>query len=265
MHVVATLLVRDEAEIVRQCIEHHLQHGVDGFIVTDNGSVDGTRDILASCPGILKIIDEPKHNHHQAKWVTRMARHACKYDPSWLVHLDADEFWCGLDILHDPARLRGVGVVIVTRELVHVPIPGLEFGKFQREQMPYYRYVSRPMPKVIHRAAESVHVSHGNHIVSGVPGRHAHTPKGVHIHHYPIRSYEHLEAKTIKGGRALKHHPGPSGHGKRWRGWYKLYKQGLLPEFYAERLYTPDKIEEGLKLGTLKVYSQEVELAHARR
>jgi hypothetical protein len=254
MRVIATLLVRDEEEIVKECIDFHLQNGIDGFIVTDNRSKDNTRKIVESCSGILEIIDEPTHNHHQSKWVGRMARHAYDFGAHWVVHIDADEFWHGLEILQDPERFRNVGVITITNECVHVPVPGLEYGKFRREQMPYYRKHRDPMPKVIHRAVPKISISHGNHIVSGVPGKHIGTPKGVRIHHYPIRSYEHLVAKTIKGGTALAKHPGSVSNGKRWRGWYKDYKRGKLPEFYAEKLYTPEKIAEHLREDKLRIY-----------
>ena len=42
-----TLLVRDEVDVVRQHLLFHLNAGVDFVIVTDNGSVDGTSEVLA--------------------------------------------------------------------------------------------------------------------------------------------------------------------------------------------------------------------------
>lgn len=41
-----TLLVRDEVDIIEQHLLYHAGMDIDGFIVTDNRSVDGTRDIL---------------------------------------------------------------------------------------------------------------------------------------------------------------------------------------------------------------------------
>src|SRR4051812_17470085 len=44
--VVMTLLVRDEVDIVDVNLAYHLARGVDGVIVTDHRSTDGTRERL---------------------------------------------------------------------------------------------------------------------------------------------------------------------------------------------------------------------------
>ena len=46
MKLVMTLLLRDEEDIVRENLDFHLAQGVDRVIVTDNGSEDGTVEIL---------------------------------------------------------------------------------------------------------------------------------------------------------------------------------------------------------------------------
>ena len=61
MKLFMTLLVRDEAEILALNLEHHLAQGIDFFIVTDNGSVDATPEILQTYAdrGLLELIQEP--------------------------------------------------------------------------------------------------------------------------------------------------------------------------------------------------------------
>ncbi|MBX2824013.1 MAG: glycosyltransferase family 2 protein [Gammaproteobacteria bacterium] len=96
MRLAMSILVRDEADIIEANIRHHAELGVSPFIVTDNSSVDGTRDILESLSQEidLSIIDEPAKTIDQDLWVTRMAlqlRDSGQAD--WVINNDADEFW----------------------------------------------------------------------------------------------------------------------------------------------------------------------------
>ena len=95
LKIVATILAKNEEDIIAENIEHHIEQGVSQFIVTNNNSTDHTRSIVEKYPEVAEIIDEPGDNHHQSKWVTRMAKMACKLNPDWIVHLDADELWGG--------------------------------------------------------------------------------------------------------------------------------------------------------------------------
>ena len=78
MKLVMTLLVLDEEEIVADNLDFHLAQGVDEVIVTDNGSVDGTLEILRAyeARGLVRIVVEPTDDYSQGRWVTRMARMA---------------------------------------------------------------------------------------------------------------------------------------------------------------------------------------------
>ena len=46
--IAITLLVRDERDAIRANLEYHLAQGADLAIVTDNGSVDETQEIVTS-------------------------------------------------------------------------------------------------------------------------------------------------------------------------------------------------------------------------
>ncbi len=88
--LVMTLLVRDEADIVRQNIEFHLARGVDHIIATDNGSTDGTTQILDEYQraGCLSLIHEPSNDFQQVAWVNRMVDAAKdKFGAAWISDL----------------------------------------------------------------------------------------------------------------------------------------------------------------------------------
>src|SRR5471030_48631 len=98
MKLVMTLLVRDEEDILAANFDFHLAQGVDFFIVTDNLSVDGTRDIIESYVrrGVAIYSHEPSDDFSQFRWVTKMARMAAaQYGADWVINSDADEFWGG--------------------------------------------------------------------------------------------------------------------------------------------------------------------------
>jgi hypothetical protein len=107
MRLVATLLVRDEADVVAATVEHHLDQGAAVVVATDNGSVDGTAQILQEYveAGVVDLIHEPDQTYRQGEWVTRMARRAATHHGAdWVVNVDADEFWVPVDrsrTLHD--------------------------------------------------------------------------------------------------------------------------------------------------------------------
>ena len=64
LKIVATLLAKDEEDIIAQNIEHHINQGVTDFIVTNNRSKDHTRTIVEKYPEVKEIIDEPDETHN---------------------------------------------------------------------------------------------------------------------------------------------------------------------------------------------------------
>src|SRR5262249_30645506 len=96
MKLVATVLARDEADIIDAQVAFHLNAGVDFVIATDNNSRDGTTEILEAYQrdGCLHLIREPAEGLRQGEWVTRMARLAATdFGADWGINSDADEFW----------------------------------------------------------------------------------------------------------------------------------------------------------------------------
>ncbi len=219
--LVATLLVRNEEDIVGANIEHHVEHGVSHFIVTDNASTDRTREILGKYPEVVEVIDEPCLEHRQSEWVTRMARLACKLDPHWIVHLDADELWCGLTQL----RLAAKPAVASTKMFLHPP----RLVRFDLHRLRYYLdFEDAGLPgesKVMHRPDPEIVIVHGNHGCN----RDTEFTKAVWRHHYPVRCWEQFLRKTVDGHEALLRRNAPC---ERWGKWYAHYQNGTLCNLY---------------------------------
>jgi hypothetical protein len=216
--VVATILAKNEADIIGRNIEHHLNQGVSQFIVTVNRCTDDTKEIVSRYKEVVEVIEAEEDDHRQSEWVTHMARLACKLKPDWIVHLDADELWCGLSQLR---RVQGEAFGS-TKMFLHPPRSGGDMSYYlDFEDIP-----SLPGEcKIGHRPNPDVIVTHGNHGCNMC----VEFTKEVWRHHYPIRSYGQLTNKTVQGHEALKRRNTIC---ERWERWYNLYLDGKLGFFY---------------------------------
>ena len=256
-----TLLVRDEEDLIRENIAYHLSQGVDFIIATDNGSVDGTTDILREYerPGCLRRLLEEEDNYAQSCWVTRMARFASEvYGARFVINGDADEFWwpaTGTLKEHLNKVPPHIGALAVVRS---------NFPPTPREDGPFYdRQVIReraslnnrgvPLPpKVCHRGCADVIVAQGNHSVSAPTiGEIAADPELI-IFHFPLRTYRQLENKIAKGGAAYERNLEISKEvGETWRWLYALWRQGGLERWYAEQVLRAEDVFTGVREGRL--------------
>lgn len=266
MRLAMTLMVRDEADIVGAMLDHHLGQGVDVIIVTDNGSVDGTAELLADYErrGLVELRHDPEHRKQQAQTVTRMARDAAElHGADWVINADADEFWLpaaeGLTLkeaferipvsiqafdvpVHDmigPAALAGSGL----QRLVHRDLR-------TTEQLRRVGLRAHATHDVAHVGDPSVEVVQGNHFVN-LESR-GQVPAGaeVEVLHFPWRSWEQYARKVRNAGSAYENSqltPSPNHHGMRD---YRRLLDGVLLPLYLVRHPDAAELEEGLADGT---------------
>lgn len=242
-HIVMTLLVKNEEQMLAQQIEFHHALGVDHFIVTDNNSTDGTPDIIRRYQEkgwVVDVIEEHATDYEQKTWVDRMVELArAKHHADWIINADADEFWlpaCG----SFPELLKDTRANVLAGEL-HSVLP--EESKPWQEWTQLVRYVDdyeayglsrfsifeRQNKKVLHRSRGYLQISMGNHKVSMLP--HIEHRADITIFHFNVRGREQFMQKMINGGKQLEQHKGRHG-GRHWRYFYKLYKEGKLAEEY---------------------------------
>jgi hypothetical protein len=272
-----SILVRDEAGLIRENLAFHRHMGVDAFVVTDNGSVDGTRDILAELAARypMAIIDESEHVMAQDQWVNRMAEVAERQlGADWVINGDADEFWVpargslkdhlpstagGLlcrrfNLLPDRAALADLDYAFHRNVLMVVRPRDDSQDRFPRHatldtEFPFT--LLRIQPKVACRLRGRKWIGYGNHTVKHrapvVPA------EGIEVYHYPIRTFAEFERKVTNHGTSLANNPSiPLHTGWHVRRWYELHRRGLLRAEYERLVPSPDDLRRWMEDGTIE-------------
>ena len=249
-----TLLARNEADILDAHLAFHLNAGVDFVIAIDNGSDDGTTEILESYAreGYVDVTRDDAELQ-QAEWVTRLARRAAvQFGADWVINSDADEFWwprggslgdvfaavpqqfgCVRGMWRHFAPRPGDGF-FADRMIVRVCNPGAE------DSSPY-----SPRYKSAHRGDPNVQVLHGNHTALGHELRPIAGWYPIDVLHFPMRSFEQCRAKYLRWWSIA-----PS---KFRAAAYDADQRGAMQGFYDSHVINDDKLADGLADGTLAV------------
>jgi len=267
MKLVLTVMVRDEADIIKAMIEHHLAQGIDLIIATDNGSIDGTREILETYrdKGVLVLHDDPVHMKQQHSTVTKMAREAyTDFDADWVINADADEFWVPVNraislheaFSHLPQDLQAF-LVPVTDMTGLAAAAGSQFDRLNlrdhrsNEELMATGLLAHSTPDAVHVGSATVEVAQGNHFVSLSSGGNPDPEWAIEVLHLPWRSWEQYRRKVENAGQAYDANPelspSPNHHGMRD---YARLKDGTLLSYYLLRHPTVEQIDVGLQNGT---------------
>jgi hypothetical protein len=262
MTLVMTLLVRDEADVLKDNLDYHFAQGVDFAIVTDHGSTDGTPEILADYEsrGLIRVLRTEGHEHHQSRRVTRMARLAAvEHGADWVINNDADEFWWPAvgDLSDVFAAIPDRYGQIEARRNNFLPRPELDAEPFHqrlwvRERESRNLVGQRLEPKVAHRGRLDVVVAPGNHSVSGEDLEPTPPCELLEVMHFPMRSAPQFERKVLNTGIGYESLPFRSDEvGRDQLELLRLQREGKLADYFAEHLLDDDQLEAGLRRGEL--------------
>ncbi len=261
--LVMTILVKDEADIIEANIRTHSQLGVDAFVIMDNNSTDGTREILSklSHEFEIEIVDE-SGIYAQAKWMKKLAKIAKeKLKADWVINNDADEFWIPQNELNLKENLAFKGSVLTChRYNMILDELSLKSGSFFNANY----YVNNPIaytkhklqndkvsitlgkigPKTIVNPHGLLSLRGGNHKALHI-GRISDTLRSgydkikrfetIEVFHYPIRSYEQFE-RNIKNRKKLLEGSKKVSMGPHYRRWVKIYNEGKLAQEFENNI-----------------------------
>ncbi|WEJ62127.1 glycosyltransferase family 2 protein [Thiomicrorhabdus lithotrophica] len=260
--LVMTILCRNEVDIIEANIKTHSTLGVDGFVVMDNGSTDGTREKLAELTKQynLHVIDQPSQTYQQAKWMKELAFYARdKMGARWVISNDADEFWIPengdlksyLQAQDSVVTVKRSNMLLTEKALTddyhfsqaehRVLYPICYDREVQKSDNQISMLLVPISPKVIVNPRGLIKLSGGNHRAKHVGKAFtARSEAGIHVYHYPIRTYSQFEANIMHREELLKL---PNARmGDHYRRWVRIYQQGGLEQEFERFVLTQEQL-----------------------
>lgn len=231
MTVAAILMVKDEGDVIEHTIRH-LATQVDEIIVSDNGSIDGTREILDRLQddpplGIdFTLADDPDLGYWQSAKMTRLAAAARDLGHDWVLPVDADEHWV-TEPQERPIRDHLLSLppdVTVCRARLFHYIPTAQDPPVSEVPSPFARIgwrLTEPssLGKVAARLVPGLVIEAGNHGVTVKGARPALMGGGLRVNHFSWRSSDQYARKIRNGARAYAATDLPEEVGPHWRMW----------------------------------------------
>lgn len=257
MNLIMTLPTHDDVNVVEKHIRFHLAMGVDGVIVTDHRSTDGTRELLWELKRqglvlevILEDVEVPVENgtSFADRWAMRMIELATsKYQADWIINAAQDEFYYArsLDLKSDILKSAVVANTLIVNSTWYFPdgredfLNGVYFGRgLRRDEYDYYGieynevtdYWRSGGPVAIHNTRDFVSIVDGGHVVR-MTREATVEPSNITLYHYKIKSYAHLVEKA-RQVRPWVEAIEDQNWGRGWRRIARLYQDGGLHDYY---------------------------------
>lgn len=199
MIVAATLLVRDEEDIIGPVLHNLRENGIEHILAADNMSEDGTRGILELYGCDIHDDTNPVHDHaSKATMLAHMAHE--RYGAEWILPVDADEVWYWTDgTLAEFFAQCEADIVQATGwdHLVTDDDSPTEPNVVKR--ITHRRQAPQKLAKVAYRWHPNIECHMGNHDVTR-PGVKV---AGLNYRHFQYRSYEQMVRKVRQGAAAM--------------------------------------------------------------
>lgn len=224
--VAAISMVKDEADVVERSVRHMLGE-VDHVLVADNGSTDGTREILEQLD--CEVLDDPEPGYYQSLKMSRLAAEMGARGAEWIVPFDADEIWRGRNG-RMAELLSGLPDWLLIAEAAlydHVATGEDDVGDPNPiTRLRWRRAQCGALPKVACRFRPGLVIHQGNH---GATYEDEPLPPIIKhllsVRHFPYRSIEQFVSKARNGAAAYAATKLPEAEGGHWRGYGRILEE----------------------------------------
>ena len=269
-----SIIVKNESDIIADNIKFHAHHGVDHFVVMDNGSNDGTYEILKSLTQDydIHLCVKEDQTYEFRRWrmeTFEMASQHFSY-PDLVISCDGDEFWMpknGKQSLKECLDFESRINTAKRYNMVH--------GEdFDFESKRYYETPLKVQCPILYDRSEQISNDCAAILLTKIGPKVAVNPYGllsinggshrakhlghmkkdvvqpdINVYHYPIRSYQQFEKNIIHRKELLKRKDIKMGD--HYRRWVRLYDEGTLFEEYKEFFLSPQTQAALEKVGVL--------------
>jgi glycosyltransferase involved in cell wall biosynthesis len=249
MRAAGVTQVRNEIEVIDFTIWAHLDQGVDLILISDNGSTDGTLELLQDLSKnderiILYRNDGP---YLQEQEISFLASEAYRMSCDWVIPFDGDEIWISKNkLINDLSEINASAINIEVENFIQnknyskmydenyltvnwkVPKNYSTAGRIEIENKTRSSIEIEWIPKNIIKTSSNLRIMAGAHSYTN-QDQNIINDNNFRIMQVPIRSYEHLVRKAEHGIR-LKEAGFPYLHGWECHLWAEKYLTGTLPE-----------------------------------
>ena len=217
-------VVKNEADIIEAMVRHNLTF-VDHMHLIDNGSTDGTTEILGALAAETNSVtfeSNPVLGHRQKELVNEFVKHrAAQYEPDHVVLLDGDELLMGdaaelrklCSDVETPVVLNWTTYVATTDDDASECNPIKRIRHRRTKERPAFSKITFPA-----KLFQDATVSAGMHGLfrdgQRVNGR---TTDAVCIAHFPVRSRQQVMSKSLIGHWNLTLRGVRGNQGVQWR------------------------------------------------
>lgn len=246
-------LVKDEIDVIERTVRH-MATQVDALLVADNGSTDGTRELLGELAEDLPmtVLDDHEKAHYQARKLTALAGTAAEHGAEWVVPFDADEIhFAFAGRIADVIRSVPSAWIFTADMYEHRPTARDE-GEHPFDRMAWRDPDLNPLLKIACRTHRTVAIHEGSHSVD-YSGDYPETVSGqLHIRHFPYRSPEQFVSKARNGSAGRNATDlDPEEVSPHLREYGRLLAEGgppALEYLFYDRFYSEDPEADGLVL-----------------